>query len=106
MSVMGMSGLESALTRNTATRDRAKIQDSAGKFEALLIAQMLKTARESGTGGLTGEENQTDSTMRDMAEECFSEVLSSQGGLGLGKLIAKHLAADKPPVAAPSPVEN
>ena len=68
----------------------AKLHDSAIKFEALLIAQMLKTARESSSGGALGGD-QTDTTMLEMAEQCFSEVLASKGGMGLGRLIEQRL---------------
>jgi Rod binding domain-containing protein len=93
MTMGGISGPGIALPEAAgSSAERAKIRDGAGKFEALLIAQMLKTARESGSGGMLGAgESQTDSTMLEMAEECFAEVLASRGGLGLGKLVEQHL---------------
>lgn len=67
------------------------LKDAAGKFEALLIAQMLKSARKTDSGGWTGESDQSGSTMMDMAEQQLADLLGSQGGLGLAKLVVTQL---------------
>lgn len=83
-----------------AVKDIGKIRDGATQFEALLVAQMLRSARESGDGGLMGAGGgQTDSTMMEMAEGCFAEMLTARGGLGLGDLIEKHLSRAPAPRA-------
>jgi Rod binding domain-containing protein len=63
-----------------------KVEDAAKQFEALMIAQMLRTARESNE-----DEDPTASTMLDVADQHFSEVLANNGGFGLAKLIVKGL---------------
>lgn len=75
----------------------AKIADAARQFESLLLAQILKSAHDSG-GWLGTGEDQTASSALDMAEEQFAEVLSRQGGLGLTRLIVQGLE-QKPRVA-------
>src|SRR5579863_9335439 len=61
-----------------------KIQKAAMEFEALLIAQILKSARESG-GGMTGdadEQDETNSTMVELGEQQMAQALSNSGGFG------------------------
>jgi Rod binding domain-containing protein len=62
--------------------------EAAKQFEAMLIAQMLRSAREAGRDD--GEDS-TSSTMLDLADQQFAKMLSDSGGLGLGGLIAKSL---------------
>ncbi|MGB6941063.1 MAG: hypothetical protein WBE37_01535 [Bryobacteraceae bacterium] len=70
-----------------------KIQKAATDFEALLIAQMLKSVRESG-GGVTGdadEQDETNSTMLELGEQQLAQALSSSGGLGIAKMVIAGL---------------
>ena len=52
----------------------ANLKDAAEKFEALMIAQMLKSARQSDSGGWSGETDQTTSSIMDMAEQQLAEL--------------------------------
>jgi len=72
----------SAINTNTPT----KVEGAAKQFEALMIAQMLRTAREN-----TDDQDSSTSTMLDVADQQFSQVLSNNGGFGLAKLIVKGL---------------
>lgn len=66
-----------------------KIRKAATDFEAILIAQMLKSAREAG-GGMIGdadEEDETNSTMLELGEQQLAQVLSQNGGLGIAKMV-------------------
>ena len=70
-----------------------KIRKAATDFEALLIGQMLKSARESG-GGMTGdsdEQDETNSSMLELGEQQMAQALSSNGGLGLAKMVIAGL---------------
>jgi Rod binding domain-containing protein len=70
-----------------------KIRKAATDFEALLIAQMLKSARESG-GGMTGdadEQDETNSTMVELGEQQLAQALSSSGGLGIASMVIAGL---------------
>jgi Rod binding domain-containing protein len=70
-----------------------KIQKAATDFEALLIAQLLKSARESG-GGMTGdadEQDETNSTMIELGEQQLAQALAANGGLGIGKMVIAGL---------------
>jgi Rod binding domain-containing protein len=70
----------------TAVAPQTKVEGAAKQFEALMIAQMLRTAREN-----TEDEDSSSSTMLDVADQQFSQVLANNGGLGLATLIVKGL---------------
>ena len=71
--------------------ENLNLKDAAGKFEALLIAQMLKSARDTDSGGWSGEVDQSSSFMMDMAEQQLAELLGSQGNLGLAPMVVSQL---------------
>jgi Rod binding domain-containing protein len=60
--------------------------EAAKQFEALLIAQMMRTAHQSDD-----HDDSTADTMWDVAAQNFSQVMADNGGLGLAKLIVKGL---------------
>jgi len=83
-------------TQPAATPENLSLKDAAGKFEALLIGQMLKSARESDSGGWTGESDQSGSAIMDMAEQHVAEMLGAQGALGIARMVVDKLAAPQP----------
>jgi Rod binding domain-containing protein len=60
-----------------------KVRDAAEQFEALLLGQILRAAREGG-------EASSDCAM-DYAEQQFAAVMARNGGLGLASLVVKGL---------------
>jgi Rod binding domain-containing protein len=71
--------------------ENLNLKDAAGKFEALLIQQMLKSARETDSGGWTGETDPAGSAIHDLAEQHLAELLGSQGSLGLARMVVKQI---------------
>lgn len=71
--------------------DTAKLKDAAGKFEAMLIAQMLKSARKTDSGGWSGEADQATSSLMDMAEQQLADMLGAQGGMGIARMVVTQL---------------
>ena len=70
-----------------------KIQDAASQFEALLLAEMLKSIREaSGEGWLGTGSDEAGGMMLEVAQEHLAQVLAAQGGLGLARLVAEGLS--------------
>jgi len=73
----------------------AKIEHAAKDFEALLINQMLQSAREAGGASLTGEddngENQENSTLLELSQQQFAQALSSRGELGIANMVIARL---------------
>jgi Rod binding domain-containing protein len=63
-----------------------KAGDAAKQFESLLIGQMLRSAHED-------DDDSEKSTMLDVADQQFAQVLANSGGLGLAKMIVTGLKA-------------
>lgn len=79
------------------------IQQASEQFESLMITQMLKTARESGSEGWLGtDEDDAGAPMMDLAEQNLAQVLASHGGLGLAHIIAQDLEKQEPSADSPS----
>lgn len=62
--------------------------EAAAQFEALLLAQMLRTAHASEQDD---QQDQTGDAMWDVAAQQFAQVMAENGGLGLAKLITQGL---------------
>lgn len=80
-------------TAGSPQSESTKIRKAATEFEALLIAQMLKSTRESG-GGMTGdadEQDETNSTVLELGEQQLAQALSSSGGLGIANMVVTGL---------------
>jgi flagellar protein FlgJ len=75
----------------TKTDTPEKVRDAAQQFEALLIGQILRSAREGGSGWFSDGEDPAGEIATDYAEQQFAAVLAQQGGLGLADMIAKGL---------------
>ena len=65
-----------------------KAADAAKQFEALLIAQMLRSVREASQDS---DEDSTGQTMMDVADQQFSQLLANNGGVGLARMIVSGL---------------
>ena len=77
-----------------------KIKDAAAQFEALLISQMMKSMRESSSGGWMGESGDSSSaSMLELADEQFAKALAARGGLGIARLVVKGLEPRTAPTA-------
>ena len=87
---VGVSSLTHAIVKDSPE----KIKHAAKDFEAVLINQMLQSAREAGGGGLTGggdQESQQNSALLELGEQQFAQALASNGGLGLAKMVVAGL---------------
>jgi Rod binding domain-containing protein len=71
------------------------VRDAAQQFEALLMGQILRSARQSGSGWLGGGEDSSSECATDYAEQQFAAILSQRGGLGIAQLIAKGLERNR-----------
>jgi Rod binding domain-containing protein len=91
---LSFSPASRSIGTSVGTRDTPeKIRKAAIDFEALLIAQMLKSARES-CGGMTGdadEQDDTNSTLIELGEQQMAQSLASNGGLGIAKIVVEGL---------------
>ena len=69
-----------------------KVRDAGEQFEALLIGQMLRQVRESGSGWLGSGGDGSGDAATEFAEQHLANVLAHQGGLGLATMISKGLS--------------
>ena len=72
----------------------SKIGNAATDFEALLLGQMLRSAREAGGTGLSGddaENSESNSSLVDLGEQQFAQALAANGGLGIAKMVVAGL---------------
>ncbi len=74
-------------------KNPAKLAEAAKQFEALMITQMMKSAREaSGSGWLSEGDETGEDTATGMAEEQFAQALARSGGLGLARMVIKTMS--------------
>ena len=68
-----------------------KAASAAKDFEGLLIAQMLQSIREQGSGWLGGGDDDASATAFGLGEQYLAGAIAAGGGLGLGKIIERSL---------------
>jgi Rod binding domain-containing protein len=66
-----------------------RIGHAATDFEALMLGQMLKSAREAGEG--EDEEKDPNSTLMEFGEQQFAQALANSGGFGIAKIVVAGL---------------
>jgi Rod binding domain-containing protein len=99
ISQMGKSPQSSSVSDTPAGR---KLRQAAAEFEGMLLSSLWKSMKSTFT---TPDEDSTDpahDTLDDMSIETMSNAVAKAGGLGLGKLILKHLE----PMLAQSQAQN
>jgi flagellar protein FlgJ len=101
---LGQMAASQALSRTPAASSSdspAKIKDAAQQFEALLLAQILHSAHESGSGWLGSGGDSSSDSLGDYAEQQLAAVMAKNGGLGLAKMIAEGLERKSHPSQPP-----
>lgn len=95
MTKISVGGEKLSPASGSATKDSpAEIAKAASQFEALLIGQLLQSARSGDDEGWLGtDQGDAGSTMTEMSEQVLSTALSAKGGLGLAKLVTKGMEA-------------
>jgi Rod binding domain-containing protein len=87
---MTVGAISEQTPSGAAPSEQAKIRDAAKQFEALLLAQILRYARQ--TSSTSGQDGSGECAM-DYAEQQFAAVMAAQGGLGLTDLIVSGLSS-------------
>jgi Rod binding domain-containing protein len=78
-----------------------KVEETSKQFEALIMGQVLKAAREASDGGWLGTgEDQTGELALEMAEQGFAQALAARGTLGIAKLVTSKLKRDETKAAS------
>jgi Rod binding domain-containing protein len=94
-------GLLKAREAGQAGKEAGKLRQAAEEFEAILLAQILQTVRESGAGGWLGssESQQMSSTM-ELAETQLARAMAQSGGLGITRQLVGELPRESSSDAA------
>jgi Rod binding domain-containing protein len=69
----------------------ARVRDAAQQFESLLLEQILRSARESGSGWLNADQDSAGDCATEYAEQQLAVAMAQSGGLGIAKLVAAGL---------------
>ena len=79
-----------------------KLRKAAGEFEAMLLSNLWKSMKSTFAAPDDQSDDPAHETLDDMGIQAMSSAVGKAGGLGLGKLIIKHLE----PMLAHSPDRN
>lgn len=85
----GKTEENSAISNTPADK---KLRAAAGEFEGMLLSSLWKSMKS--TFASSDEDDANDpahDTLEDMGTQAMSNAVGKAGGLGLGKLILKHL---------------
>jgi Rod binding domain-containing protein len=91
---IAVSGRQLALDSSSGTVDspeERKLKKAAGDFESILLASMWKSMKQSFGDSDTDQSDPAHGTLEDWGIEVMSSAVGKAGGLGIGKLILKHL---------------
>jgi Rod binding domain-containing protein len=93
-----VTGITALTGIDPATAKDKKTAEAARDFEALLIAQMLRSAREMGSSGWIGSgDDGASSPAVEFAEQQLANLMANAGGLGLSATVIQGLS--KPPAS-------
>lgn len=82
------SGLPSGSVDSPEAR---KLRKAAGDFESILLASMWKSMKQSFGTSESDDADPAHGTLDDWGIEIMSSAVGKAGGLGIGKMILKHL---------------
>jgi Rod binding domain-containing protein len=71
--------------------DEQKLKKAAGDFESILLASMWRAMKHSFGENTEAESDPAHGMIEDWGIEVMSGAVGRAGGLGIGKLILKHL---------------
>jgi Rod binding domain-containing protein len=87
-SQIGKSSLSSSVENTPAGR---KLLQAAGQFEGMLLSSLWKSMKSTFAAPDDDSTDPAHDTLDDMSMEAMSNAVGKVGGLGLGRLILKHL---------------
>jgi Rod binding domain-containing protein len=86
--------------------EERKLKKSAGDFESILLSSMWKGMKQSFGPSDTEDSDPAHGTLEDWGIEVMSGAVGKAGGLGIAKLILKHLEPQLNPALAPIAPES
>ena len=70
----------------------SKVRKAAAEFESMMLSSFWKSMKESFGDDDDDSLDAAHDTLNDMGMQAMSSAVGKAGGLGLGKLILKHIA--------------
>ena len=80
---------QDASARETPTG--RKLQKAAAEFESMLLSNLWKSMKSSFAGSDNESTDPAHQALEDLGIQAMSSAVGKSGGLGIGKLILKHL---------------
>ncbi|MBO6527406.1 MULTISPECIES: rod-binding protein [unclassified Erythrobacter] len=80
------------LVEREAAPNRNELRDAAQQFEAILLRQMLASARSTDFGGNDLFGGEGEDTFREMRDSQFAELTARSGQLGFAEAIENQLS--------------
>ena len=74
---------------------RPSVEDAAREFETMLIAQLLKSARDAGSVLAEPSDMAGSDSYLEMAEKTLAETMAQRGTFGLAQMMIKELTPDR-----------
>jgi len=95
MQIQALAGAPPSIGQRPETRHESKeeVAKAAGDFEALMISQLLRSARGGGEGWMGTGGDQSASSVLEMAEEQLAQAMARSGGMGLARMVIQGLNA-------------
>ncbi|MBD58629.1 MAG: flagellar biosynthesis protein FlgJ [Citromicrobium sp.] len=90
--------------RSSGADQRTELREAAQQFEAILLRQMLASARSTDFGGDDLFEG-SDDTFTEMRDERFADIAAQSGQLGFADAIERQLARFLPQDGVPGAQE-
>ena len=96
--IMSRIGTPSASASSAKSSTEKKLQQAAAEFESILLSNLWKSMKSSFAASGEQSEDPAHDSLEDWGIQAMSLAVGKAGGLGLGKLILKHL--EPQPLAA------
>ncbi|GMM93535.1 rod-binding protein [Qipengyuania sp. MTN3-11] len=89
---INQTGPQPIATERTPSPAREELRQAAQQFEAILLRQMLSSARSTDFGGNDLFGGEGEETFREMRDSRFAEITAQSGQLGFATAIEAQLA--------------
>ena len=90
MTSVGPASLQPVGSRSLSVQEQ-KLQKAAAEFESILLSSFWKSMKESFANPEDDSSDPAHGTLEDWGIRAMSDAVGKAGGLGIGKLILKHL---------------
>jgi Rod binding domain-containing protein len=91
------------LLTSSVIDEQGKVAELARQFEAVMLRQMLRDARQPSPDGILGEGSSESRAYHDIVTERLADTMSRGGGLGVASSLQAQLLRQIPDSSHPAP---